>query len=72
MACPNKETDNRIIAEIERRKGNEPKSVTVHEYSFVGDLFEVQFMGVDQSNIEVIFQTEERHWTIRMKPRYDK
>jgi hypothetical protein len=71
MACPDRKKDQRIIAEIERRKGMEIQNSTLEpeftNIQFSGDLSELQFLHIDQSQIVKIQRMGEQEWEIVIK-----
>ncbi len=69
MACPDRMKDARIIAEIERRKAMvegrvEPDHEPIMLHTWAGDLWELQFLGIDQNRITNIEQVSPGVWVV--------
>jgi hypothetical protein len=68
MGCPDRNSDQRIIAEVERRKAMETQTRTLEpeftNIQFSGDLSELQFLEIDQSQIAKIQRMGENEWEI--------
>lgn len=70
MACPNRDDDLRIIAEVERRKLATPapkaEDEIVDQIVFDSTLQEVVFSGIEEEAIAKIERTDEG-WKVTLK-----
>ena len=72
MACPDRDKDARIIAEIERRKAMasgelKAASLEFEEYLHMGSMMEILNLGFKEGDIFKIQQVEESTWRITLK-----
>jgi hypothetical protein len=76
MGCPNKGIDNRIIAEIRKRKAmkaqQESAQVAIPEFQYIthlfsGNLTSITDMWIDQSQIETIRRVGDNMWEVILK-----
>lgn len=73
MACPNKKADEKIIAEIAKRKAAKANKVDEQQPTifymtvlYEGPLYNMQWIGIDESKIVSMRQYEKGKWECTM------
>jgi len=73
MACPNRKEDEKILAEIARRKALKSTNVILQEqkpllnFVWEGSLYNLQMMGFEENRIVSIRRVGDNMWEARVR-----